>query len=141
MARGGSRDEFLRALASSVALSVDMAHAIHPNYPERHDPQHPVSVNAGPVIKVNTNQRYATDAQGRAMVAELARSAGVPHQEFVSRNDQPCGSTIGPTTAARLGITTVDIGVAQLSMHSARELCGAEDPRHLSVLLSTFLRS
>ena len=138
-ARGGDRDDLLRSLAGSVCASVDMAHATHPNYPERHDPGHPVRVDGGPVIKVNANHRYATDAGSAAHLVEACRRAGVAHQVFVSRNDQPCGSTIGPTTAAGLGIPTVDVGVAQLSMHSARELCGASDPFLLRRALTSFM--
>lgn len=140
LARGGDRQDLLRALSGSVCASVDMAHATHPNHPERHDPAHHVRVNAGPGVKINANQRYATSGTSHAVLVRACEVAGVPHQVFVSRNDQPCGSTIGPVTAARLGIDTVDVGVAQLSMHSARELCGAEDPVHLAAMLSTFLR-
>lgn len=139
IARGGNRVDLLRALAGSMCVSADMAHATHPNYPERHDPSHHVVINGGPVIKVNANQRYATDATTSAALVEACERAGVPHQTFVSRNDQPCGSTIGPVTASRLGIATVDVGVAQLSMHSARELCGAEDPLRLAAALGVFL--
>jgi aspartyl aminopeptidase len=141
LARGGGRDDLLRALAGSVCASADGAHATHPNYPERHEPGHHVAIDGGPVIKVNANQRYATDAAGHAVLVEAAERSGVPHQIFVSRNDQPCGSTIGPLTAARLGIATADVGVAQLSMHSARELCGAEDPGRFVALLGAFLRT
>ena len=138
-ARGGTRDHLLRALAGSVCASADAAHATHPNYPERHEPGHRIAVDGGPVIKVNANQRYATDAAGQAVLVDAAARAGVPHQVFVSRNDQPCGSTIGPLTAARLGIATADIGVAQLSMHSARELCGVDDAERFPPLLGAFL--
>ncbi len=139
LAAGGGRDHLLRALAGSVCASADMAHATHPNYPERHEPGHHVAIDGGPVVKVNANQRYATDGVTAAVLVEACRRAGVPHQVFVGRNDQPCGSTIGPLTAARLGIPTVDVGVAQLSMHSARELCGAEDPPRLAAALGAFL--
>ena len=139
-ARGGSRDDLLRAYAGSVCASADMAHATHPNYPERHDLAHPVVVGGGPVVKVNASQRYATDATTAAVLVQACERAGVPHQAFVSRNDQPCGSTIGPLTAARLGIATVDVGVPQLSMHSARELCGAEDPIWFARALGAFLQ-
>ena len=117
-----------------------MAHPTHPNRPERHEPGHPIAIDGGPVLKVNANQRYATDATTQALLAEACERAGVPHQLFVSRNDSPCGSTIGPVTAARLGIATADIGVAQLSMHSARELCGADDPVRFALALAAFLR-
>jgi aspartyl aminopeptidase len=140
-AAGGTRDDLARALAASVCASADMAHATHPNHPERHEPGHHIAIDGGPVIKVNANQRYATDAASAAVLIEACERAGVPHQVFVGRNDQPCGSTIGPTTAARLGIATADIGVAQLSMHSARELCGADDPPRLAAALAAFLRT
>ncbi len=138
IARGGGRDELLRALAASACASADMAHATHPNYPDRHEPGHHVAIDGGPVVKVNANQRYATDGATGALIVEACDRAGVPHQVFVGRNDQPCGSTIGPLTAARLGIATVDVGVAQLSMHSARELCGADDPPRLAAALGAF---
>jgi aspartyl aminopeptidase len=139
-AAGLDRDGWFAALAASACLSADGAHATHPNYVGRHEPGHLVEVNAGPVLKHNANVRYATDATGEALVATAAAAAGVRLQHFVTRGDMPCGSTIGPVTAARLGITTVDVGVAQLSMHSARELCGADDPAAFVALLSEFLR-
>jgi aspartyl aminopeptidase len=131
VARGGGRDAFLRACSASLCLSADNAHAVHPNYPERHDPEHRPIVGGGPAIKVNANQRYATDAVTAAAFRRACTRAGVPHQSFVSKNTMPCGSTIGPITATRLGIPTVDVGVPQLSMHSARELCGIHDVVHL----------
>jgi aspartyl aminopeptidase len=139
-AAGLDRDAWFAALASSACVSADGAHATHPNHVARHEPSHPVAVNAGPVLKHNANVRYATDAVGEALVATAAAHAGVTLQHFVTRGDMPCGSTIGPVTAARLGITTVDVGVAQLSMHSARELCGADDPAAFVALLTEFLR-
>lgn len=132
LARGGGRNDMLRALARSTCISADNAHAVHPNYVERHDPDHRPVVNAGPAIKINSNQRYATSSATAAMFRRACDEAGVPHQVFVSRNNMPCGSTIGPITATRLGIDTVDVGVPQLSMHSARELCGVDDPAHLA---------
>ncbi|MEP6298421.1 MAG: M18 family aminopeptidase, partial [Ilumatobacter sp.] len=94
--------------------------------------------NAGPAIKINANQRYATSAPTAALFQRACETAGVPWQVFVSRNNMPCGSTIGPITATRLGIDTVDVGVPQLSMHSARELCGVDDPLHLAAALGAF---
>lgn len=126
-------------LRRSWCLSADNAHAIHPNYQERHDPRHAPRPNAGPALKLNGNQRYATSAVGAAHIRGVAEAAGVPLQTFVSRNNMPCGSTIGPITSTRLGISAIDIGVPQLSMHSARELCGAEDPLHLLRLATKFL--
>jgi aspartyl aminopeptidase len=138
-ASGGNRDDFLRALAGSVIASGDMAHATHPNYADRHDPEHQVRVNAGPVLKTNAKLRYATDAVGAAAFVSACDQAGVPVQHFVSRSDLPCGSTVGPMTAALTGATTVDFGAPTLSMHSARELCGALDPAMYAGALSAFL--
>ncbi|MER7411941.1 MULTISPECIES: M18 family aminopeptidase [Streptomyces] len=138
-ARGGSQEDRARAWAGTVCLSSDTGHAVHPNYVERHEPGHHPMPNGGPILKVNVNQRYSTDGSGRALFAEVCERAGVPWQSFVSHNDMPCGTTIGPITAARHGITTVDIGVAILSMHSARELCGAKDPYLLANCLREFL--
>ena len=121
-----------------MCVSADGAHAVHPNYPERHEPGHRPIVNAGPAIKVNSNQRYATSPETAAVFQRACAAAGVPHQVFVSRNNMPCGSTIGPLTATRLGIDTVDVGVPQLSMHSARELCGTADPPALTAALIAF---
>jgi aspartyl aminopeptidase len=126
------------ALSQSLCVSADMAHAVHPNYPERHEPNHRPVPNGGPVIKVNANQRYATDAVTAAMFQRCCDTVAVPWQTFVSRNSMPCGSTIGPITATRLGIPTVDVGCAMLSMHSARELCGADDPAMMVAAMSAF---
>ncbi|MCX4737908.1 M18 family aminopeptidase [Streptomyces antibioticus] len=139
-ARGGSYEDRARAFAGTVCLSSDTGHAVHPNYAERHDPTHHPRVNGGPILKVNVNNRYATDGSGRAVFAAACEKAGVPFQSFVSNNSMPCGTTIGPITAARHGIRTVDIGVAILSMHSARELCGDADPYLLANALVAFLQ-
>ena len=135
----GSRDDLHRLLAASSCISADNAHAVHPNYPERHDPDHAPIVNHGPAIKINMNQRYATSADTAQLFASACEQAGVPVQTFVSRNNMPCGSTIGPLTATRLGIATVDVGVPQLSMHSARELCGVRDPPWMADALAAYL--
>lgn len=133
---GGAR--FDRA-EKSWCLSADNAHAIHPNYTERHEPQHAPRPNAGPAVKLNGNQRYATSARGAAHLTSIARTNGLALQTFVSRNNMPCGSTIGPITATNLGIEAIDIGIPQLSMHSAREMCGSEDPVTLAALMQHFL--
>lgn len=139
LARGGGRSEFLAALAGSVCASGDMAHATHPNYPDRHEPLHRIEVNAGPVLKVNQNLRYATDATGAGVFALACEQAGVPLQRYVHRADLPCGSTIGPMTAAGTGMPTVDVGAAMLAMHSARELMGAADVPAYAAALAAFL--
>lgn len=135
LATGAGRSQFLSQLTSSHCISADNAHSVHPNYPERHEAGHRPLVNHGPAIKLNHNQRYATTPASAAMAEQVFRDAGVPWQTFVSRNNMPCGSTIGPITATRLGIDTVDVGVPQLSMHSARELCGTNDPVWLAKAL------
>ncbi|MCB1015183.1 MAG: M18 family aminopeptidase [Acidimicrobiales bacterium] len=136
--RGGTPADLHRALAGSLCASADMAHAVHPNYVERYEPDHHVALNGGPVIKHNANQRYATDAEGAAAFRLACERARVPVQEYVNRTDLACGSTIGPLTAASLGMPTVDVGVAQLAMHSARELAGADDPPRLAAALGAF---
>ena len=117
-----------------------MAHATHPNYRDKHEPEHWIALNGGPVIKLNTNQRYATDAEGEAEFQLAAESAGVRVQKYFHRSNLACGTTIGPLTAARLGMRTVDVGSPQLSMHSIRELCGADDPAAMELALGAFLR-
>ncbi|MEW2401620.1 M18 family aminopeptidase [Streptomyces sp. NPDC046862] len=138
-ARGGSYEDRARSFAGTICLSSDTGHAVHPNYAERHDPTHHPRAGGGPILKVNVNNRYATDGSGRAVFAAACEKAGVPLQSFVSNNAMPCGTTIGPITAARHGIKTIDIGVAILSMHSVRELCGADDPFLLANALTAFL--
>lgn len=137
-ALGWGSDGFHRALAASFVVSSDAGHAIHPNYPQLHDPDHRPTVNAGPLLKVNANQRYTTEGPSAARWLRICRAAGVPTQPFVSNNSVPCGSTIGPLTAIRLGIESVDVGIPLLSMHSARELCGVQDPGWLAQALGAF---
>jgi aspartyl aminopeptidase len=138
---GATDSQRLRAYARSWCLSADAGHAVHPNYPERHDPANRPIAGGGPILKINANQRYATDALGAAEWARACDAAGVEYQKFVSNNAVPCGSTIGPLTATRLGIRTVDVGIPLLSMHSARELAGASDPEDLSRAIGAFLKS
>jgi aspartyl aminopeptidase len=139
LAAGHGREHFLRRCAESMVASGDMAHATHPNYPDRHEPGHLIAVNAGPVLKVQPNLRYATDGRTAAAFALACRQAGVPLQRYEHRADLPCGSTIGPMTSARTGIPTVDVGAAQLAMHSAREMMGALDVAAYSAALQAFL--
>ena len=121
-------------------MSADNAHATHPNYPERHEPQHHIALNGGPTLKHNANQRYTTDAVSAAAFHLAAERAGVQTQEFVNRTDMGCGSTIGPTIAAGLGMRALDVGCPQLAMHSCRELAGTNDPWDMTLLLAELLR-
>lgn len=124
----------------SWMLSVDNAHAVHPNYADKHDDQHSPHLGGGPVIKINRNQRYATDSEGAARLRLLAERAGVDVQAFVMRADLACGSTIGPITATETGIPTTDLGVPTLAMHSIRELACVQDIPQLIALLQAFYR-
>jgi aspartyl aminopeptidase len=127
------------AVTGSFCLSADAAHAVHPNYLEFHEPDHHAHAGGGPVLKLNASQRYPTDGVGAAAWDRACEQAGVPHQVFVGRNNVACGSTIGPSIAARTGIRTLDIGIPILSMHSARELCGTADPGYLAAACTAFL--
>lgn len=138
-ALGATDGEHHVALANSLFVSADNAHATHPNYPERHDPGHRIVMNGGPVLKYNANQRYTTDAISAGMFRLAAERAGIETQSFVSRSDMPCGSTIGPAVAARVGIRALDVGCAQLAMHSAREIAGSHDPWDLTLVLADLL--
>ena len=135
---GGSRDDYHRALSRSLCVSADKAHAVHPNYAERSEARHKVALNGGPVVKTNAQQRYATCARTAALFEEICRREDIPVQSYVHRTDLPCGTTIGPITATRLGIRTVDVGSAMLSMHSCRELAGARDPERMVRALGAF---
>ncbi|MCP1387054.1 M18 family aminopeptidase [Corynebacterium sp. TA-R-1] len=123
---------------NSSQISADAAHAVHPNYAWKHDPTHRPLLNHGPVLKVNANQRYATDAETQAIWQRASKAAGAPVQFFVGHNAVPCGSTIGPISSTRLGIPTVDVGIPLLSMHSARELCGLQDQRWFEDALTAY---
>lgn len=136
---GGDRGDYLDMLGRSHCVSSDNSHALHPNHPDRHHALHAPILNAGVAIKTNVGQRYATDTESVGPVLGAFRSAGLEPQWFSTKNTIPCGSTIGPITAARLGIRTVDIGVPQLSMHSIREVCGTRDALSLRDLLVAYL--
>ncbi|MCB9674131.1 MAG: M18 family aminopeptidase [Alphaproteobacteria bacterium] len=131
---------FSRSLAHSWLVSADMAHAVHPARSEMHDGTHMPKMGAGPVIKQNANKRYGTDADTAAMFLLLCERAEVPVQWFVNRSDLACGSTVGPILASRLGVRTVDVGNAMLSMHSAREMCGTADHPRMAKVLTEFFR-
>ncbi|MDR2549991.1 MAG: M18 family aminopeptidase [Desulfobulbus sp.] len=127
-----------QVIAGSLFVSADNAHAVHPNFAAKHDPEHLPRLNGGPVIKANANQRYATDALTGGLFRRFCDKAGVPCQQFVMRNDLACGSTIGPLTAAEIGVATVDVGVPQLAMHSIRETAGYLDGWYLLRALAAF---
>lgn len=137
-ALGADAADRRRAFAASWHLSSDVGHSVHPNFAHKHDPVVQPVLGSGPILKINANQRYATDAVGAAAWSAWCESAGVGYQEFVSNNAVPCGSTIGPITATRLGIRTVDIGIPILSMHSARELAGVSDLHALARVARAF---
>ena len=136
--KGGEPQGLPRAMARSVMVSADMAHAVHPNYADRHEPGHRPVIGAGPVIKRNANQSYASDAQTSGLFTSLCGRLGIEPQHFVVRSDLACGSTIGPITAARVGIRTVDVGNPMLSMHSCREMAGSADVAPMIDVLRLF---
>ena len=129
------------ALNNSFLISMDNAHATHPNHLDKSDPHHEIALNKGPVIKYNATQRYATEAASAAVFKAVCGMANIVPQEFVMRSDLPCGSTIGPMTSARLGVSTVDVGAASLAMHSIREHTGVRDPFLLFTAVTHFLAS
>jgi aspartyl aminopeptidase len=142
IARLSEADERNSVIDKSLMISCDNAHAVHPNYPNKHDNEHGPRLNGGPVIKVNVKQRYATTSLTASLFRQLCADVDVPVQSFVSRSDTACGSTVGPITAARLGVPTLDVGIPQLAMHSCREVIGSEDAARLTdVLIAFFDRS
>ena len=141
LALGSSRQEYLRFLDASRGVSVDLGHAVHPTYPEKHEAQHPLLFKRGVAIKSHAQMRYATDALSASWIEAAAYVAKLPLQRFVGRNDIPSGSTVGPIVATACGLPTVDIGIPQLSMHSARELVCCQDYLDLTALLSQLLKT
>jgi aspartyl aminopeptidase len=137
--KGGEPQGFSRARSRSLLISADMAHGVHPNYADKHDAGHRPVLGRGPVIKTNVNQSYASDARTAGMFAALCAEVGVVPQQFTPRNDGPCGSTIGPISAARTGIPAVDVGNPMLSMHSCREMAGAADVEPMIRVLQAFI--
>jgi len=131
-------DDYMKMIRTSIMVSADNAHAIHPNYPAKHDQNHSPYINKGVVIKVNSNQRYASNSTTISKFMNVANRAGQPYQQFVTRSDMGCGSTIGPITATRLGIETLDVGLPTYAMHSIRELAGTEDAHSLYKILLEF---
>lgn len=129
------------ALRHSLCISADMAHAIHPNYQHKHQPQHTPMMHKGIVLKNNCNQRYVTDSVNSAILREIANRVDVPMQDFIIKQDLPCGSTIGPALASTVGMKTVDIGAPQLAMHSCREMSGTTDTIYYHRLFAEFFRS
>ncbi len=135
---GLSREAYQCALAQSFMISADMAHAYQPNFPSAYEPDHKVTVNKGPVIKLNANHRYTSESISEAMFIDWCQQAGIPYQKYSHRSDIPCGSTIGPMTSANLGIRTVDVGNPMWAMHSARESAGVQDHSFMIKVLSIF---
>lgn len=131
----GSREAYFQLVSESLCVSIDVGHALHPNYADKHEPRHPLLLNQGVILKNSAQYRYATDARSSALVVELCKHHKLPLQRFTSRGDIPSGSTIGPIAAQSVGMRTVDIGIAQLSMHSCREIVGTQDQEDLTALM------
>ena len=134
----GSHENYIRMIDKSMMVSADNAHAIHPNYADKHDGNHGPEINMGPVIKTNANQRYASNSETSAIFKQLCKKADVPVQAFVVRSDMACGSTIGPITSSEIGVRTIDVGVPTFAMHSIRELAGRWDAYYLFRVLKEF---
>lgn len=127
----GSTENYQQAVHRSMLISADNSHGIHPNYADKHDQNHGPLLNKGPVVKINHNQRYASNSMTSAIYRRLCETNDIPLQVFVSRSDLACGSTIGPLTASEVGVQTLDVGIPQFAMHSIRELCGVHDVDYL----------
>lgn len=140
LSMGGDREDFFRSIAKSFMISADLAHAVHPNVGEKHDPQNRPLINKGPVIKISANMRYTSDSSSSATYAQICSRAGVPAQRFVNRSDEPGGSTIGPISSSHLHMRSVDIGTPILAMHSVRELGGVLDHTYVTKSFEEFYR-
>ena len=138
--RGATTEDRFRARAASIMISVDGAHAVHPNYADKHDSNYAPVLNGGPAVKLNAGFKYATTSETAAHFSELCRTAGVPCQYFAMRSDLPCGSTIGPCSSSITGIKTVDVGIPMLAMHSIRETAGTADQHNMIMALEEFYR-
>ena len=139
LAAKGTQEDTYRAMAASSMLSIDSAHAIHPNYPEKHDSAYAPKMNQGIVVKHNADFKYATTSETATRFRALCKKHGIKLQDFVNRSDMPCGSTIGPTCAAELGVPGIDIGSALWAMHSCREIGGLKDHDDLIKAAQAFL--
>jgi aspartyl aminopeptidase len=138
LATAAGGEDYARALAKSFMISADMAHAYQPNFPNAYDPGHKVTVNKGPVIKINANHNYSTESVSAAMFVDWCEKAGVPYQKYSHRCDLPCGSTIGPITSAKLGIRSIDVGNPMWAMHSIRESAGVLDHDYMIRVMKRF---
>lgn len=141
LSMGGDREDFFRSISRSFMISADLAHAVHPNVGEKHDPQNRPLINKGPVIKVSANMKYTTDSNSSSVYAQICRKAGVPVQWFVNRSDEPGGSTIGPISSSHLHMRSVDMGTPILAMHSARELGGVQDHTYVTKSFEEFYKA
>ena len=136
-----SEDLYLRFMAKSYVISADLAHAYNPNYSEKFQPQHQNKTQQGVVLKINVNGRYSTESENAAVFKELGKLCNVPIQEFIVRQDSPCGTTIGPIISAKIGIKSVDVGIAQFAMHSIREQLGIVDLYYYKTIFEEFFKS
>ena len=138
LASGGTQEDCFMAMSRSFLVSADAAHAVHPSYPDKHDPDYAPVLGGGVALKRNASWRYCTNGPSSAMFRRIAASAGARLQEFTNRADMPCGSTVGPAMAARLGLPGVDVGVPMLAMHSTRETCALSDISDMTDILAAF---
>jgi len=135
---GFAKDSLYRELTDGFLLSVDVAHGVHPNHPEKYDPTNYTALNEGIVLKIDSNQKYTFDTEAVAIVQQLCEAGGIKYQKFVNRSDMPGGMTLGPIISSWLPVKTVDIGIPLLAMHSSRELMGTKDQAYMNALIKTF---